>query len=248
MKNKKQIVGGIHPVLEAINAGREFNRIYIRKGLNNDQFKELFRYIRERRIPFQYVPVEKLNRISNINHQGVIAELSIIEYKSIEEIVQRTFEEGRDPLIVILDQLTDVRNFGAIARTAECSGVDALVIPSQGSVSITPDAIKSSAGALHRVNVCRSEKLTTTVQYLRNSGIQIVAATEKANDLYFTADMTGPLAIILGSEEKGISQPVLQNVDKLIKIPLFGNVQSLNVSVACGIILFETIRQKSFGS
>ncbi len=240
-----QSVFGIRPVAEAINAGREINKVLIRKGLHNDQFNELFQKIRESGIPYQFVPVEKLNSITNGNHQGVIAILSLIEYKNLEEIVQRTFEEGRDPFLIVLDRITDVRNFGAIARSAECAGVDAIVVPEKSSATITPDAIKTSAGALNKVPVCRRKDLLTTLQYLKQSGIILAAATEKTSNLYYTTDLRGPIAILMGSEESGISRQLLDIVDIQVKIPLAGSIESLNVSVACGIIAFEIVRQRN---
>ena len=245
-KDKDSIVLGIHPTSEAILAGKEINKVLIRKGLKNENFTSLFQLIRDNKIPYQYVPVEKLNRITKANHQGVIAFLSVIEYQKIEDILQFCFEQGRDPFIIILDHLTDVRNFGAIARTSECAGVDAIVIPANGSVSVTPDSIKTSAGALNHIPVCRSENLNNTVKLLQDSGLAVIAATEKAEDIYFNIDLKGPLALVLGSEETGINPSILRSADKLIKIPLLGEVKSLNVSVACGIITFEIYRQRMY--
>ena len=165
-KSSEQIVFGIHPVAEAINSGKELNKVLIRKGVKGEAFNMLFQKIRDRGIPYQFVPVEKLNRLTRSNHQGVIALLSLIEYKNLEEIIQRTFEEGRDPLILVLDRITDVRNFGAIARTAECAGVDAIIVPERESVTITPDAIKTSAGALNRIAVSRKRDLKEAIKYL----------------------------------------------------------------------------------
>lgn len=232
---------------EAINSGKEINRILIRKGSRGENTNELFQKIRDMGIPYQFVPVEKLNRITQGNHQGIIAFLSLIEYKSLEELVQRSFEAGRDPFILILDRITDVRNFGAIARTAECAGVDAIVVPEKESVAVTPDAIKTSAGALNRIDVSRSKNLSDTIQYLKESGIQIVAVTEKAEENYYRSMLTGPLALIMGAEDTGISQTLLDMADKQVKIPMSGSVESLNVSVACGILLFETVKQRIEG-
>lgn len=231
-------------MLEALKAGREINRILFRKGLKNDSFSALFKLARQYNIPFQYVPVEKLNRITNANHQGVIAFLSLIEYKNIEEIVQRTYEDGRDPFVLVLDHITDVRNFGAIARTAECAGVDAIIIPQRGSVSITPDAIKTSAGALNRLAICRSADLVSTTQFLRSSGLSVIAVTEHADHFYYTTNLLGPIALIMGSEQKGISNLLLKHSDSLVKIPMHGRIESLNVGVASGVICFEVVRQR----
>lgn len=245
MKKTKDYIFGIHPVLEALKAGREMNKILFRKGLKNDTFTALFKLVRQYNIPFQYVPVEKLNRITNANHQGIIAFLSLIEYKNIEEIVQRTYENGRDPFVLVLDHITDVRNFGAIARTAECAGVDAIIIPQKGSVSITPDAIKTSAGALNRLAICRSADLASTIQLLRSSGLSVIAVTEHADQFYHTINLLGPIVLIMGSEQKGISNSLLKNSDSLVKIPLHGKIESLNVGVASGVICFEVVRQRS---
>jgi 23S rRNA (guanosine2251-2'-O)-methyltransferase len=243
-KEKDQLIIGIHPISEAISAGKEINKILLRQGLKNENFTALFQLIRDRKIPYQFVPVEKLNRITRANHQGVIALLSLIEYQSIEEVMHSCYEQGRDPFVIVLDHLTDVRNFGAIARTAECVGVDAIVIPSNGSVNVTPDSIKTSAGALNHIQVCRSEDLNATLKYIQESGLTVIAATEKAEVLYFNADLKGPIALVMGSEDSGINPIILKMADKLIKIPLLGEVKSLNVSVACGVIAYEIYRQR----
>jgi 23S rRNA (guanosine2251-2'-O)-methyltransferase len=246
VKNEKdQLVVGIRPVLEAIKAGKEINKVFLKKGSQSGLFDEVFQLIRANQVPFQFVPVEKLNRMSRTNHQGIIAQLSLIEYKKLEEIIQRSYEEGIDPFIIVLDQITDVRNFGAIVRTAECAGVHAIIIPSKGSVSISADAIKTSAGALNRLAICRSDNLEATINYMRESGICIVAATEKAIDFYYNSDLKGPVALIMGSEDSGIEQRLLKLSDRLVKIPMAGKVDSLNVGVACGIIAFEIVRQRT---
>jgi 23S rRNA (guanosine2251-2'-O)-methyltransferase len=244
-KEKDSFIVGLHPLSEAILAGKEINKVLIRKGLKNENFISLFQLIRDHKIPYQYVPVEKLNRITKANHQGVIAFLSVIEYQNLESILQNCYESGRDPFIIILDHLTDVRNFGAIARTCECVGVDAIVIPSNGSVSVSPDSIKTSAGALNHIPVCRSENLDNTVKLLQDSGLTVLAATEKAEDIYFKIDLKGPIALVMGSEDAGINPSILRSADKLIKIPLLGEVKSLNVSVACGIVTYDIFRQRA---
>lgn len=247
LKTSEQFIIGTRPVIEAIKTGKEINKVLFRKKLQGEHTGELFRLVRDTGIPYQFVPVEKLNRIHKGNHQGVIAVLSAIEYKDLNEIIQRCYEEGRDPFVIILDQLTDVRNFGAIARTAECAGADVIVIPSKRSVNITSDAIKTSAGALARIAVSRSTDLPDTVRNLKASGLQIFAATEKAEELYFDAQLNGPLALVMGSEEKGISNNILKISDHFIKIPLKGSIDSLNVSVACGVITFEIVKQRLQG-
>jgi 23S rRNA (guanosine2251-2'-O)-methyltransferase len=243
-----QYIFGIRPVAEALNSGKEINKIFIKKNLQGDLFNSLFQKIREMGVPFQFVPAEKLNSLIKGNHQGIVASLSLIEYKNLEEIVQRAYEEGRDPFLLILDQITDVRNFGAIARTAECAGIDVIVIPEKNSVTITPDALKTSAGALNRIAVSRKNDLTKAIRYLQESGIVVVAATEKADNYYYTADLRGPLAILMGSEEQGISSALLNMADKKVQIPLEGSIESLNVSVACGVIVFEALRQRKLNN
>ena len=244
MKAKEKFIIGTRPVIEAINSGKEINKILFRKGLRGEHTGELFTLVRNSGIPYQFVPLEKLNRLHRGNHQGVIAMMSAITYSNLAEIVQRCYEEGRDPFVIVLDQLTDVRNFGAIARTAECAGADAIVIPGKGSVSITPDSMKTSAGALNRIAVCRSANLTDTIKDLKASGLQIIAASEKATEHYFNINLTGPVALVVGSEEKGISVEILKTADHLVNIPLKGSVESLNVSVACGVLTFEIVKQR----
>lgn len=245
MKNKNtHLIFGYHSLSEAINAGKEVNKVFLRRGIKSEQFAGLFQKIRESGIPYQYVPIEKLNSLVKGNHQGVVASLSLIEYKNLEEIIQRTFESGRDPFIVILDGVTDIRNFGAIARTAVCAGVDAIVIPEKGSVAITADAIKTSAGALNRVAVSRSKNQESTIQYIKESGIKVVAASEKSTENYFNADLTGPVAVLMGAEGSGIKASLLRMADCELRIPSQDSIDSLNVSVAFGIIAFEVVRQR----
>jgi len=244
MAKGDRIIFGIHAVLEAVDAGKELDRVLVRRGTGSDLFKKLMGELRRRDIPVQLVPVEKLNRVTGKNHQGVVAWLSEITYSDITSVIPTVFEAGEDPLILLLDGVSDVRNFGAIARSAECAGVHALVIPTSGSAAINADAIKTSAGALHRIPVCRHRDLLTVARFLRESGLKLFAATEKATDTLYESDMKGPAGIIMGSEERGISPALLKNVDQLVSIPMRGSIASLNVSVAAGIILFEMIRQR----
>jgi len=234
-------VFGIRAVEEAIGAGKEIDRIFIKKGLHGELFRNFFRKVQERKIPFQFVPVEKLNRITQKNHQGVIAYISPVVYHNIEQIVPTLFEQGKEPFILVLDGITDVRNFGAIARTAECAGVNAIVIPAKGGVSVNADAIKTSAGALHLIPVCRVNNLVDTVRYLKESGIKIVAATEKGADEYTAPDYSGPKCLVMGAEDTGISPGILEIADVYSKIPVKGTIKSLNVSVAAGIMLYEML-------
>jgi 23S rRNA (guanosine2251-2'-O)-methyltransferase len=240
-----QMVFGIRAVIEAILAGKEIEALYTQRGLGGGLLNELRDVMNEYQITAQQVPVEKLNRITMKNHQGVIAFISPITYQKVENIVQDVFERGEVPLILVLDSITDVRNMGAIARTAECAGVHAIVIPAKGSAQINPDAIKTSAGALYKIPVCRHDNFMQTVRFLQESGLQLVCCTEKTNEYIYTPDYTAPTAIIMGSEEDGIRNDIIRISDHLAKIPMFGEIESLNVSVSTAIILYEAIRQRN---
>jgi 23S rRNA (guanosine2251-2'-O)-methyltransferase len=235
---------GIHAVLEAVHAGKDLDKVLIRRGAGSDLLKKLMGELSRMEIPVQQVPVEKLNRITGKTHQGVIAFLSEVSYLDVTTLLPSIFEKGEDPLILLLDGVSDVRNFGAIARSAECAGVHAIVIPSSGSAAINADAIKTSAGALHRIPVCRHRDLLTVLRFLQESGLRLFAATEKAADSLYATDMTGPAGIILGSEDTGISSQLLKVADSWVSIPMKGTIASLNVSVAAGVMLFEVLRQR----
>ena len=241
---KQNLIYGLRPILEAIHAGKEIDKLFIQAGLKGELYKELNDLANTHRIPTQFVPIEKINKLAPNNNQGVVGFLSQVSYQSLENVIMSTFEDGRTPLVLILDRITDVRNFGAIVRTAECVGIDAIVIPSKGAAQINEDAIKTSAGAVHTVNICREDNLKTTIHFLKASGLQVVAATEKARINYTDADFTKPTAIIMGSEEDGVSNEYLKLCDQQLCIPLLGKIQSLNVSVACGVMLYEAIRQR----
>lgn len=243
-KESNQMVFGIRPVIEALEAGKELESLYLQKGLSGNLYKELQSSLHKFNVPYQWVPLEKLNRLTGKNHQGVVAFISPIVFQPIEEIVASIYEKGEEPLILILDRITDVRNFGAIVRTAECSGVHAVVIPFKGSAQINADGVKTSAGALHRVSICREQYLKNTIQFLQESGLRVVACTEKSDKVLYEADLKGPLAIILGSEEDGISPEFLKMSDERVQIPMLGEIGSLNVSVSAGVILYEAIRQR----
>jgi 23S rRNA (guanosine2251-2'-O)-methyltransferase len=245
MKTSDQLIYGIRPVVETIKAGKEFDKIFVQNGLRGEHVSELFALLREAAIPYQRVPVEKLNRITRKNHQGVVAFTSLIAYQPVEEIVQMVYERGENPLIVVLDGVTDVRNFGAIARTAECAGVHAIVIPEQGAAQINADAMKTSAGALNFIPVAKVKNLSRTLDHLKDSGLQLIAATEKASGYHYSADLTKPTVIILGSEDDGISPAYLRKADQTIRIPLTGQTASLNVSVAAAVVIYEAVRQRS---
>ena len=242
--NLENLIFGTRAVIEAISAGKEIDKIIIQKGLSNQLYSELRKAIKDLDIPIQIVPPEKISRITTKNHQGVLAFVSQITYYEVEDLLTDTFEKGKVPLVLILDRITDVRNFGAIARSADCAGVDFIVIPSRGAAQINADAVKTSAGALNRMKVCRVDNLKNSIEYLKESGLQIIACHEKTTSYHFNADLTKPSAIIMGSEENGISNEYLKRSDMQVKIPMVGNIASLNVSVATGVILFEAIKQR----
>jgi len=244
MAKPEHYIFGIHAVLEAVEAGKDVDKVLVKRGAGSDLLKKLMAALRSLDIPVQQVPVEKLNRITGKNHQGVIAYLSQISYVDISSLLPSIFESGEDPLILLLDGVSDVRNFGAIARSAECAGVHAIVIPASGNAAINADAIKTSAGALHRIPVCRQRDMNAAAKFLQESGLRLIASTEKARDSLFQSDMKGPLGIIMGGEERGISNDLLRRVDALVSIPMKGSISSLNVSVAAGVILFEVLRQR----
>ncbi len=239
------MIFGIRAVIEAIQAGKDIDKVLVKKELQGDLAKELFAALKGTTIPLQKVPVERLNRITRKNHQGVVAFMSAVTYQRVEDWVPYLFEQGKSPLFVMLDGITDVRNFGAIARTCECAAVDAVIIPSKNSVSVNADAVKTSAGALHTLPVCREPNLTQTLRYLKDSGFHIVAATEKGDYDYSKADYTGPMCIIMGAEDKGVSYDNLALCDEWVKIPMLGHIESLNVSVAAGILVYEAVKQRN---
>jgi len=242
---QENFIFGIHAVREAIAAGKNIDKVLIRRGAGSDLFRDLLGDLNQLDIPLQQVPVEKLNRITRKNHQGVVAWLSQVSYSDITTILPGIYESGEDPLILLLDGVSDVRNFGAIARSAECAGVHAIVIPFSGSAAINSDAIKTSAGALHRIPVCRHRDLVSVTKFLKDSGLSLYAATEKAERVLFETDMTGPAGIIMGSEDRGVSYALLKDAETWVSIPMKGSISSLNVSVAAGIMLFEVVRQRS---
>ncbi|HEX8516123.1 MAG TPA: 23S rRNA (guanosine(2251)-2'-O)-methyltransferase RlmB [Bacteroidia bacterium] len=243
-KENENMIFGIRPVIEALKAGKEIDRLFVQNGLKNELFGEMMGMLKKHNVLYQYVPLEKLNRLTSKNHQGVVGYISSIEYHKIQDILPKIFDKGKTPLVLILDRITDVRNFGAIARTAECSGVDAIIIPQKGAAQINADAIKTSAGALHKIPVCREENLKQVIEYLRESGLQVVACTEKTDNNYYQVDLTLPVAIMMGSEEDGISPEYLKLSDEQVRIPLLGKIGSLNVSVAAGIMMYEVVKQR----
>lgn len=241
---KDDFIFGLRPVIEAIEAGKTIDKVFLQNALQGPIYAELKTLLAKHKIRPNYVPIEKLNRFTRKNHQGVVAFISDVPFHSIEDVLPQIFEEGRVPFILILDRLTDVRNFGAICRTAECVGVDAVVIPEKGAAPINSDAIKTSAGAIYNIKICKEKNLAHAVDYLQQSGVAVFAATEKAQKLLYDVDFTEPCAIVMGNEEAGISKEVLHHSDEKIKLPIEGKTQSLNVSVACGAMLYEAMRQK----
>lgn len=244
MKEETTKIFGIRAVIEAIQSEKEIDKIYIQKGLGGHLFQELNRHINEGHYNTSYVPVEKLNKLSKGNHQGVVATISPITFKSIDEVVSQAFSATSTPLFLLLDQITDARNFGAIIRTAECCGVNAIIIPEKGSAPVNADTVKTSAGAAFNVPICKVNHIKDAVFYLQTEGIEVVAATEKTDDTIYDVDFNKPTAIVMGSEEKGVSNSILKSADRRAKLPMFGTIESLNVSVACGAFLYEVVRQR----
>ena len=242
--NELPLLCGIRPLMEAIEAGKNFDKIFLKKGERSDSFRELMQMIKEHDLFFQIVPEEKLNRLIRKNHQGVVAFLTHVEYQRIEQVLPAIYESGKEPLIVLLDRITDVRNFGAIALSAECMGAHALVIPVRGMAPASGDAIKASAGALMRIPVCRESHLKESIQLMKDSGLKIISCTEKGEDSLFETDLSGPICLIMGSEEDGVSGEYLKRSDHSCFIPMAGQTSSLNVSVASGIFLAEVCRNR----
>lgn len=243
---KNEMIFGTRAVMEAIRAGRQIEKVFIQAGLTNDLIKELVQEAKQHQVPFTFVPQQKLNHLSTKNHQGVICLLSAVQYATLENLIDKAYAEGREPFFLILDRVTDVRNFGAIARTAECAGLDGIIVGDKGNAPITGDAMKTSAGALSHLPVCRVTDMKKTLQTLKDNGIQIIACTEKASHSIYELDLRSPLAIIMGSEEDGINPQMLKQADALALIPMKGQISSLNVSVAAAISIYEAIRQKNY--
>ncbi|MBP5457565.1 MAG: 23S rRNA (guanosine(2251)-2'-O)-methyltransferase RlmB [Paludibacteraceae bacterium] len=244
MMKENEMIFGIRAIIEAIEAGKEIDKIIIKKDMQSDLSHELFMALRNHDfIQVQRVPIERINRYTRKNHQGAIAFISQTTYQHIDQLIPTLYEEGKSPFVVVLDGVTDVRNFGAIARTCECAGVDALVIPAKGGATVNADAIKTSAGALHTLPVCKESNLVETIKFLKNSGLRVIAATEKAEKVYSQTNLNAPIALVLGAEDSGISPEVLRICDEMVKIPIMGKISSLNVSVAAGVFIYEILRQ-----
>lgn len=244
MQDKTNTIFGIYPVKEALASKVNFDKVFIQKGIENDKVESLVTALERANVNVNVVPIEKLNRLTKGNHQGIVALTSPVAFHSLESVVETTLEKDSPPLFLILDQITDVRNFGAILRTAECTGVDAVIIQKSGGAPVTGDTVKTSAGAIFNIPICKVDHIKDAIFYLQGSGITTVAATEKTNTNLYSLKLTQPLAIVMGSEGKGISKSVLNLVDKKASLPLLGEINSLNVSVACGAFLYEVIRQR----
>ncbi|MCH4551534.1 23S rRNA (guanosine(2251)-2'-O)-methyltransferase RlmB [Aestuariibaculum lutulentum] len=243
MQEQTQIFG-IRAIIEAINAGETIDKVFLQKGLKGDLFTELESVLRKNAVNSSYVPVEKLNRLTKGNHQGAVAQISPIAFYDLEDLVLQVTESGKTPLFLLLDQLSDVRNFGAIIRTAECTGVNGIIIQKKGGAPVNGDTIKTSAGAVFKIPICKVDHIKDAVFYMQASGIKVVAATEKTDATLYDVDFTEPCAIIMGSEDRGINPSTLKVVDAKAKLPLLGEIGSLNVSVACGAFLYEAVRQR----
>jgi len=243
-KQPENLIYGIRAVIETIRSGKDMEKVFVQNKFNGELLPELNQLIKERDIPVSRVPNEKLSRLTRKNHQGVVAYVSPVKYFPLDQVVTQVFEEGKQPLFVLLDGVTDVRNFGSIARTAECMGVNGLIIPAKGSAQINADAVKTSAGALNFIPVCREPDLVRAVNYLKESGIRIIGCTEKASGNFQKIDLVGPACIIMGSEDVGISPALLSLCDEVGEIPLSGSIESLNVGSACAMVLYEVSRQR----
>ncbi|WP_333808767.1 23S rRNA (guanosine(2251)-2'-O)-methyltransferase RlmB [Flavobacterium sp.] len=243
MEKDNQIFG-IRAIIEAINAKKEIDKVFIQKDAQGDLMQDLMKTMKRNNINFSYVPVEKLNRLTPNNHQGAVATIAPISFVALETMVESVIESGKKPLFLILDQLSDARNFGAIIRTAECTGVDGIIIQKQGSAPVNGDTVKTSAGAVFNVPICKVDHIKDAIFYLQGSGIKTVAATEKTEQNIYDINFNEGVAIIMGSEDRGVNPSVLKIVDEKAKLPMFGTIESLNVSVACGAFLYEALRQR----
>jgi len=242
--NKESIIFGIYPVFEAIKANTFIDKLFIQKGIENTTIEEIVSLSNKKGVTINYVPVEKLNQLSRANHQGVVAIISPINFSNFENLIEKTLENKSTPLFVVLDQISDVRNFGAIIRSAECTGVDAIIIQKKGGAPVSGDTVKTSAGAIFKVPICKVDHIKDAIYYLKSSGVQVIGATEKASKDLYQINFKLPTAIVMGSEGKGISKSILNIIDDKAALPMLGEINSLNVSVACGAFLYEAIRQR----
>ena len=247
MQKETDCIFGLRAVIEAVRAGKQIDRLLVKQGLQGALYHELMAEVKTHNIVYQIVPVERIELVTRKNHQGVLAWLSVIEFQYIANLLPGIFEKGEDPMIIALDGVSDVRNFGAIVRTADCLGAHAVIIPEKGSARITADAVKTSAGALHSFPVCREKSIVRAIEFLKESGLKVFCAAEKSGETVSDIRLTGPSVLILGSEDKGISRELIALSDHQIRIPMTGTIGSLNVSVAAGILLYEIVRQRTAG-
>lgn len=243
MANENYIFG-MHPVMEAIKANKEIDKVFIQSDLRGPHVTELRKLLKTHKVSSQNLPLGRMNHLYKKNHQGVVAFLSPIDYQPYQEVISNAFESGKMPLVLILDRVSDVGNFGAICRTAECTGVDCIIIPVKGSAQINGEAVKRSSGALLNVNISKERDLAAVAEDLKSMGLQVVGCTEKTEDLIYSVDYKMPTAIVMGSEEDGINSQLMKTLDAKVKIPMMGNTESLNVSVSAGVIIYEAIRQR----
>jgi 23S rRNA (guanosine2251-2'-O)-methyltransferase len=243
---QNDIIFGIRAVIEAIRSGKQVDKIWLKRGLRSELYHELMDLVKQHELPVQQVPATSFRKFPNKNHQGVLAFLAPVEFQDMEEIIPSLFEEGKVPFLLVLDKISDVGNFGAIIRSAECAGVDAVIIPAKGSARVSSDTVKTSAGAIHHVPVCKVKSLQSAIEYIRMSGITLCAVTEKAEMLYHQQDYKQPLALLMGAEDRGIAKEFLEMADLTVKIPLKGKIDSLNVSAATAVVLFEAVKQRAF--
>lgn len=242
---KEHQIFGIRAIIEAIQAGKEIDKVFIQKDAQGDLMKDLMKVMKRAGVNFSYVPVEKLNKLTHSNHQGAVATIAPISFHNLETLIEEVVESGKTPLFLILDQISDARNFGAIIRTAECTGVNGIIIQKQGAAPVNGDTVKTSAGAVFNVPICKVEHIKDAIFHLQGSGIKTIAATEKTDQNIYDLGLNEPIAIIMGSEDRGVNPSVLKIVDEKAKLPMFGTIASLNVSVACGAFLYEAVRQRS---
>ncbi|WP_447636095.1 23S rRNA (guanosine(2251)-2'-O)-methyltransferase RlmB [Flavobacterium microcysteis] len=236
---------GIRAIIEAIQAGKEIDKVFIQKDAQGELMKDLMKVMKRASVNFSYVPVEKLNKLTPNNHQGAVATIAPVSFHNLETLIETVIDSGKTPLFLILDQISDARNFGAIIRTAECTGVNGIIIQKQGAAPVNGDTVKTSAGAVFNVPICKVEHIKDAIFHLQGSGIKTIAATEKTDHNIYDLSLNEPIAIIMGSEDRGVNPSVLKIVDEKAKLPMFGTIASLNVSVACGAFLYETVRQRS---
>lgn len=245
MEYDQTTIFGIYPVQEAVSANINIDKLFVQKGISNPKIDAIIRELETKNSTISFVPFEKLGKLTRGNHQGIVAITSPVAFANLETVVENVLETKKKPLFIILDQISDVRNFGAILRTAECTGVDAVIIQKKGGAPVTGDTVKTSAGALFKIPICKVDHIKDAIYYLQGSGIKTVGATEKAKDTIYDLDLKEPMAIVMGSEDRGISKSVLQILDHQASLPMLGEINSLNVSVACGAFLYEVIRQRS---